>query len=385
MSPAVCLSSSSGGLVQPAQVGWCSLCTGTRSLDSQQLQALTPPPCCCCSHTHIYIDDLYDVLSVPATASLAEIKAAYRRLVHDLHPDKHAHKHTRQVRAPVCLSVRAQHSEHSEQGCRACHQLQALAPAHLCACVGVALQSAAMADAFLQCKLAYEVLSDPQQRRSYDEGRAAAGGQQVGCEGVVCDIADSCLAACCVHLWPAAVAASSQSVTAPHLRCAACRVVQQGPTASSSQPWSPYYNGWMDAYGTTANNPADSSSSGRQGTWGSGQGGAAAAATDYYQAMQQAAAATAAAGACHSGLSDFADPLAAALGSSGDDDSMVGTTSREQQQTSAAVRAALLQEHGLALEQFGSLQDAVAALSERDQQQTLVGLAEGDYDNTWTL
>jgi DnaJ-class molecular chaperone len=37
-------------------------------------------------------DDLYSILSVPATASQAEIKAAYRRLVQDLHPDKHAHK-----------------------------------------------------------------------------------------------------------------------------------------------------------------------------------------------------------------------------------------------------------------------------------------------------
>jgi hypothetical protein len=35
---------------------------------------------------------LYIILSVPATASQTEIKAAYRKLVHDLHPDKHAHK-----------------------------------------------------------------------------------------------------------------------------------------------------------------------------------------------------------------------------------------------------------------------------------------------------
>lgn len=33
-------------------------------------------------------DDLYSILCVPASASQSEIKAAYRRLVHDLHPDK---------------------------------------------------------------------------------------------------------------------------------------------------------------------------------------------------------------------------------------------------------------------------------------------------------
>lgn len=41
--------------------------------------------------------DLYSILSVPPSASQAEIKAAYRRLVHDHHPDKHAHKQGGQV------------------------------------------------------------------------------------------------------------------------------------------------------------------------------------------------------------------------------------------------------------------------------------------------
>lgn len=164
------------------QLRWVGAAFAPGHAHSTAAEALTDTTALLFSHT--YTDDLYGVLSVPATASLAEIKAAYRRLVHDLHPDKHAHKHTRQVRAPVCLCV---HNTASiVRGCRACHQLAPTTSTCSCTCVRmlVALQAAAMADAFLQCKLAYEVLSDPQQRRSYDEGRAAAGGQQVGCEGV---------------------------------------------------------------------------------------------------------------------------------------------------------------------------------------------------------
>lgn len=141
-----------------------------------------------------------------------------------------------------------------------------------------------------------------------------------------------------------------------------------------AQAWSPY-NGWMDAYGTPgtqqSNSHADASQQPGQHT------------ADYYAAMQQVATATAAAGANSSSLSDYKDPLAAAVG--GADASTAAGADLREQQTSAAVRAALLDEHGLALEQFGSLQDALAALAERDQQQTVVGLAEGDYDNTWQL
>lgn len=100
---------------------------------------------------------------------------------------------------------------------------------------------------------------------------------------------------------------------------------------------------------------------------------------DYYQTLQEAATATAAAGANSSGLSDYKDPLASALGGNND------AGSQQEQQVLAAVRAALLYEHGLALEQFGSLQDALAALAEREQQQTVVGLAEEDYDTDWQL
>jgi hypothetical protein len=108
-------------------------------------------------------------------------------------------------------------------------------------------------------------------------------------------------------------------------------------------------------------------------------------AADYYQTLQEAAAATAAAGASSSGLSDYRDPLASAAsaeaGSPDTDEQQQGTAGRQ----SSAVRAALLDEHGIALEQYSSLQDAVLALAEREQQQTVVGLAEGDYDNTWQL
>jgi hypothetical protein len=44
------------------------------------------------------------------------------------------------------------------------------------------------------------------------------------------------------------------------------------------------------------------------------------------------------------------------------------------------VRAAVWQQHGLAVEQFGSLQDALDALAEAaQQQQAMRGLAEADY------
>jgi DnaJ-class molecular chaperone len=43
---------------------------------------------------------------------------------------------------------------------------------------------ATTADAFVRCKLAYEVLSDTEQRRQYDEAMAAAGGAADG--GQVC-------------------------------------------------------------------------------------------------------------------------------------------------------------------------------------------------------
>jgi hypothetical protein len=103
---------------------------------------------------------------------------------------------------------------------------------------------------------------------------------------------------------------------------------------------------------------------------------------DYYQTIQEAATATAAAGANSSGLSDYKDPLASAVG--GEDDVSAGAGGAQEQQVLAAVRAVLLDEHGLELEQFGSLQDALAALAEREQQRTVVGLAEGDYTD-WQL
>jgi hypothetical protein len=143
----------------------------------------------------------------------------------------------------------------------------------------------------------------------------------------------------------------------------------------------------MDAYGPNSNSSSSSSSQPDGGTTaeqGSHYPGGQAAA-DYYQALQEAATATAAAGASSSGLADFKDPLAAALGGKGAGNACVDSGYQDQQ-TSAAVQAALLREHGLVLEQFASLQDALAALAEKGQQQTVVGLAEGDYDvDTWQL
>jgi hypothetical protein len=145
----------------------------------------------------------------------------------------------------------------------------------------------------------------------------------------------------------------------------------------------------MDAYGPNNNNNSSSSSGsssqpddGTDAAQGSSYPGGSTAA-DYYQVLQEAAAATVAAGACSSGLADYQDPLAAALGVKGD---ACADSGSQQQQTPAALQAALLKEHGLVLEQFASLQDALAVLAEKGQQQTVVGLAEGDYDaDLWQL
>lgn len=152
---------------------------------------------------------------------------------------------------------------------------------------------------------------------------------------------------------------------------------------TAHQQWTPY-NGWMDAYGpnnsSNTNQPDGGPAVAQDGHYPGGQ-----AAADYYQALQEAATATAAAGASSSGLADYKDPLAAALGGKGTGNACADNGYQDQQ-TSAAVQAALLQEHGLVLEQFASLQDALAALADRGQQQTVVGLAEGDYDaDLWQL
>lgn len=42
--------------------------------------------CTLCTDEH---QQLYAVLGVPSSASQQEIKSAYKRLVHSLHPDKH--------------------------------------------------------------------------------------------------------------------------------------------------------------------------------------------------------------------------------------------------------------------------------------------------------
>lgn len=138
--------------------------------------------------------------------------------------------------------------------------------------------------------------------------------------------------------------------------------------------WNPY-NVWMEAY-SAAHSSSNGSSDSHHGADSTGVHGP----DDYYAAQRMAAAATAAAGANSSGLSDFADP-SAAHGTSNDEDA--SGVDANMQHSPAALRAALLQQHGLALEQFGSLEDALAALAERDERETVVGLAEGDYDSTW--
>jgi len=140
--------------------------------------------------------------------------------------------------------------------------------------------------------------------------------------------------------------------------------------------WNPY-NVWMEAYSAAGHH---SSSDGSSDSYHGADLTGGHDSHNYYAAQRMAAAATAAAGANSSGLSDFADPLAA-HGTSNDEHA--SGLDANMQHSPAALRAALLQQHGLALEQFGSLQDALAALAERDERETVVGLAEGDYDSTW--
>jgi hypothetical protein len=139
----------------------------------------------------------------------------------------------------------------------------------------------------------------------------------------------------------------------------------------------------MDAYGGSSSSSAlsgnqqDPFSSSIRSAYPAGAQGLAA---DYYPTLAEAATATAAAGASNSGLADYKDPLAAAMQGAG---AALSGHNPQEQQTAAAVRAALLDHHGMACEQFGSMQEALAALAEQDLRETVVGLAEGDYDTTW--
>jgi hypothetical protein len=55
-------------------------------------------------------------------------------------------------------------------------------------------------------------------------------------------------------------------------------------------------------------------------------------------------------------------------------------TSDSQAEPAAALRAVLLSQYEVALEQFGSLQEALEYLEQQDQQDNLVGLAAEDYN-----
>jgi hypothetical protein len=103
-----------------------------------------------------------------------------------------------------------------------------------------------------------------------------------------------------------------------------------------------------------------------------------------------AAAAATAAAAKSSGLSEYALQqqqrgrhhwvgLPAGHGSSTAAESTWGSQSGHHSAVSAALRAVLLSQHDVALEQFGSLQEALEYLEQQDQQDSLVGLAAEDY------
>lgn len=275
---------------------------------------------------------LYAVLRVSRDASFAEIKAAFRRAAHELHPDKH------HARTPRTSSCRTDSSSSSSL----------YAPQNVTA-------------AFLRCKAAYDVLSDSSRRAEYDAAAAAASSR---------------------------LGHAAEEAAGGHHR-----------------QWSPYNNdlntrGWADAY--TAASASSSSSNGA-----GPEAAAAAQPTDYYeerrrqqlvhtQPLTAPAAAAAAAGVSNSGFSvAFAaamagghaarTPAAAShlhtypAGAATAAAAAADLGCADPPSTSTALRAALLRQHGLPLEDFGSLQDALDALAEADQRSTLRGLAEGDY------
>lgn len=154
--------------------------------------------------------------------------------------------------------------------------------------------------------------------------------------------------------------------------------------ASAVESWQSN-SAWMDGYHTTMGGVHEPPQPG----CGSAADDVQAAA-DYYKTLQVAASAAAAAGASNSGLSCFLDPLAASR--DGMTDLSMGEKTHphqdmlsQQQHTTSSVRAALLEQHGLTLEQFASLEDALEALAECDQQQAVVGLAEEDYSSGWEV
>jgi hypothetical protein len=71
--------------------------------------------------------------------------------------------------------------------------------------------------------------------------------------------------------------------------------------------------------------------------------------------------------------------LPAGHGSSTAAESTWGSQSGHHSAVSAALRAVLLSQHDVALEQFGSLQEALEYLEQQDQEEGLVGLAAEDY------
>jgi DnaJ-class molecular chaperone len=106
---------------------------------------------------------------VPSSASQQEIKSAYKRLVHSLHPDKHQQA---QVSYPIgtfwhCCSAQLDPIQHIAATLFDPKQWRAV--------------QVDTTEAFLRCKAAYEVLSNEQSRSEYDQQLdAAANTWQVG-------------------------------------------------------------------------------------------------------------------------------------------------------------------------------------------------------------
>ncbi|KAF6257343.1 hypothetical protein COO60DRAFT_1626853 [Scenedesmus sp. NREL 46B-D3] len=213
---------------------------------------------------------LYAVLGVPSSANQQEIKSAYKRLVHSLHPDKHQQAHVDTT------------------------------------------------EAFLRCKAAYEVLMNEQRRSEYD--------QQL------------------------------QAMVNP------CQPEQ----GTQQRQWNPYN-------ATTADSSRSRSSASAQPS-----------------CDPATAAATAAAAAGSSGLSAYAlrhqqvgrQQLCGVAEGPGSPAAAAGAWGSQPARTAAVgaeLRSVLLSQHEVALEQFGSLQEALDYLEQQDQQDSLVGLAAEDY------
>lgn len=137
-----------------------------------------------------YIGGLYGILGVPKTASQEEIRAAYKRLAHSLHPDKHlqdqvptVHLHGLYQQFQLCWRICQIPCYQMLAPCVRGPSIQTVSSSwskvqqRLPSLVCVQVDTTA---AFIKCKLAYEILIDRQSRQQYDEQYLDAATQQVG-------------------------------------------------------------------------------------------------------------------------------------------------------------------------------------------------------------